>query len=79
MVSTILIDIDHLLAKPIFDPQRCSIEFHPLHSLEALTAYFLVLLIPSWKWRAVAFGCIFHLVIDSLDCILGGTWSIIFD
>ncbi|MDP2669654.1 MAG: DUF6122 family protein [bacterium] len=74
MVSTILIDLDHLLASPVFDPNRCSIGFHPLHTLWALIIYFLMLLIPSWKWRAIAIGCILHLGTDSLGCILGGTW-----
>lgn len=73
MVSTILIDLDHLLANPIFDPSRCSIGFHPLHTLWALIVYFLMLIAPSWKWRAIAIGCILHLGIDTLDCILGGT------
>ncbi len=74
MVSTILIDLDHLLTNPIFDPNRCSIDSHPLHSLSALIVYVLILVIPSWKWRAIAMGCIMHLGIDSIDCILGGTW-----
>ena len=74
MVSTILIDLDHLLASPIFDPNRCSIGFHPLHTLWALLIYFLMLLIPSWKWRAVSIGLILHLGTDALDCVLGGTW-----
>ncbi|MBP9732689.1 MAG: hypothetical protein KBD29_04510 [Candidatus Magasanikbacteria bacterium] len=74
MVSTILIDLDHLLTNPIFDPNRCSIDFHPLHTPEALIVYFLILVIPSWKWRAIAIGCIMHLGVDSIDCILGGTW-----
>ncbi|NQW26893.1 MAG: hypothetical protein HQ474_03200 [Flammeovirgaceae bacterium] len=73
MVSTILIDLDHLLANPIFDPNRCSIGFHPLHTLWALIVYVLMLLIPSWKWRAIAIGCILHLGTDTLDCIIGGT------
>jgi hypothetical protein len=70
MLSTMLIDIDHLLANPIFDPNRCSIGFHPLHTLWALIAYLLLLLIPSWKWRAFGFGCILHLGTDYLDCFL---------
>lgn len=70
MVSTILIDLDHLLASPIFDPNRCSIGFHPLHTLWALFFYFLILLIPSWKWRAIAVGCILHLATDAFDCFL---------
>lgn len=74
MVSTILIDLDHLLANPIFDPNRCSIGFHPLHTIWAFILYVLMLLIPSWKWRAVALGCILHLGTDTIDCIIGGTW-----
>ena len=29
-IGTMFIDLDHLLANPIFDPNRCSINFHPL-------------------------------------------------
>lgn len=74
MVATMFIDVDHLLADPIFDPNRCSIGFHPLHTKEAFVVYVLLLIIPSLKWRAIALGCIFHLGIDSLDCVMGGTW-----
>ncbi|MFA5421042.1 MAG: DUF6122 family protein [Patescibacteria group bacterium] len=49
MVSTILIDLDHLLASSIFDPNRCSIGFYPLHTIWALFFYSLMLFIPSWK------------------------------
>jgi hypothetical protein len=27
-----LVDLDHLLATPVYDPGRCSLGFHPLHS-----------------------------------------------
>lgn len=74
MVSTILIDLDHLFANPIFDPNRCSIGFHPLHTIWAIIIYFIMLLIPSWKLRAVALGCILHIATDALDCVLGGIW-----
>jgi hypothetical protein len=56
MLATMLIDLDHLLADPIYDPNRCSIGFHPLHTLWAGIAYFGLLLVPSWRWRAVAVG-----------------------
>jgi hypothetical protein len=72
MVATILIDLDHLLADPIFDPNRCSIGFHPLHSTVAIVCYFLLLFIPSWRWRAIAAGCILHIGTDALDCLLAG-------
>ena len=30
-LSAMIIDIDHLLADPILDPNRCSVGFHPPH------------------------------------------------
>ncbi len=33
MLATMLIDLDHLVASPIFDTNRCSIGFHPLHTV----------------------------------------------
>ncbi len=74
MILTILIDVDHFLANPVFDPNRCSIGFHPFHSIWAFVIYFLILMSPSWKWRAISIGCILHLATDALDCILGMTW-----
>lgn len=73
MVGTMLIDLDHLLADPVFDAGRCSVGFHPLHSKWAAMAYVGVLAIPSWKWRAIGAGCLWHLGTDSIDCLLGGT------
>lgn len=32
LLATMLVDLDHLLAEPIFQADRCSIGFHPLHS-----------------------------------------------
>ena len=72
MLATMLIDLDHLLADPVFDPNRCSIGFHPLHTVWAAVLYASLLLIPSWKWRAVAVGCLWHLATDTVDCLLGG-------
>jgi hypothetical protein len=74
MVATMLIDLDHLLADPIFDPNRCSIGFHPLHTAWAGIVYCSLLIVPSWKWRAVSVGCLWHLSTDFIDCILGETW-----
>ena len=44
MLSGLWIDVDHLLANPLFDPNRCSINFHPLHSLYLLPIWFYGLL-----------------------------------
>lgn len=73
MVLTVLIDVDHLFASPVFDPERCSIGFHPLHTVWASLFYLGLLLIPSWKWRAVGLGCSWHLVTDLNDCLINGT------
>jgi hypothetical protein len=70
ILGTMLIDLDHLLADPVFDPHRCSIGFHPLHTVWAGIAYGALLFAPSWKWRAVAVGCLWHLATDGIDCFL---------
>ena len=75
MVGTMGIDLDHLLADPIFEPSRCSIGFHPLHTLWAGGVYVGGLAIPSWKWRAVAGGCLWHLGTDAIACMPGGLWA----
>lgn len=66
MAATILIDLDHLLATPIFDPTRCSIGFHPLHSTPAIILYVLLLL--PRKSRILAVGLLFHIFTDCQDC-----------
>jgi hypothetical protein len=72
MVGMMVIDLDHLLANPIFDPGRCSIGFHPLHTLWAGIVYGGLMAVPSWKVRAAGAGCLWHLVTDAIDCLLGG-------
>ncbi|NBM56698.1 hypothetical protein GWI68_18480 [Proteus sp. G2669] len=72
MIGTMAIDIDHLLATPIFDPNRCSVGFHPLHTGWAALVYLGIWFLPSWKLKAIAVGCLFHLFTDSIDCYLGG-------
>lgn len=67
-IATMLIDVDHLLANPIFDPNRCSINFHPLHSYIAIAIYFLLLI---WKkTRILGIGLLIHILADSIDCFL---------
>ena len=39
MVAAMVIDLDHLLADPLYDPDRCSIGFHPLHTQWAVLVY----------------------------------------
>ena len=70
MVGTMIVDIDHLLADPIYDPQRCGIGFHPLHSSPAIAVYLLLLVIPRVSWlRLTALGLIIHMFLDGVDCL----------
>jgi hypothetical protein len=72
MLATMVIDADHLLATPIFDPNRCSIGFHPLHTWVAGLAYCGFMFLSSWRWRAVGLGCLWHLLTDASDCAMAG-------
>ena len=65
LLSTMLIDLDHLLATPIFDPNRCRIGFHPLHSFYAFIVY-LILLHPK-KTNLIGIGYLRHLCTDYVD------------
>lgn len=68
LLSGMLIDLDHLLANPIFDPDRCSIGFHPLHAYWAITFY-AILLIPK-PTRIFGWALMIHILADSVDCWL---------
>lgn len=73
MMATMLVDIDHLLATPIYDPLRCSIGFHPLHRLVPIGIYIVLSLIP--KTRLIGFGLVIHMALDSVDCKVNtGEW-----
>ncbi|TQV84554.1 DUF6122 family protein [Aliikangiella coralliicola] len=63
---TMLVDLDHLLADPIYDLMRCSINFHPLHSYWAIALY--VGLMFHRKTRLVATGLLIHMLLDWQDC-----------
>lgn len=67
LISTMLVDLDHLLANPIYDPGRCSIGFHPLHSYYLQPFYVLLTILP--KTRLVGLGLTLHMSLDAIDCI----------
>ena len=70
MMLTMVIDLDHLFANPVYNPDRCSIDFHPLHSLPAIGIYCLIVAIP--KLRLLGLGLLIHIVLDGVDCIWVG-------
>lgn len=69
LLLTMLVDLDHLLATPIFDAGRCSIGFHPLHSHVAIALYLSLLIFK--RTRIVGIGLVLHMITDTLDCL----WS----
>lgn len=68
MLLGMLIDLDHLLATPVFSPNRCSINFHPLHTYYAIGVYILLSL-PK-KTRLIGLGLVIHILADTTDCWL---------
>jgi len=69
MIATMLVDVDHLLARPIFDSKRCSIGFHVLHSYPAIAGYVLLLFVPNFYVQVIAVGLVFHMYTDWQDCL----------
>jgi hypothetical protein len=66
MMATMLVDLDHLLASPIYDANRCSIGFHPLHQ-HLLIGIYLAMSFFS-KTRLIGVGLTTHMVLDAFDC-----------
>ncbi|WP_346775179.1 DUF6122 family protein [Wenzhouxiangella sp. XN79A] len=84
LVATMVVDGDHLLATPIYDPERCSIGFHPLHTLPAIVVYAGLFLLPLMFGREpdrralrpnarivhlVGLGLLIHMALDGIDCL----------
>ena len=73
MLLGLIIDVDHLLATPIYDASRCSIGFHPLHQPLPILAYMGLLFFR--KTRLVGIGLAVHILLDSVDCkMTNGAW-----
>ena len=77
LVATMVVDVDHLVAVPIYDPGRCSILFHPLHTHWAILLYVGMMLWPKVKGFRhkqdkiigyIGLGLVLHMVLDGLDC-----------
>lgn len=83
LIATMLVDADHLLADPIYDPDRCSIGSHPLHTLPAIAVYTMLFLLPLLFGRErvnlrpaaralhlIGLGLLIHMALDGIDCRL---------
>ncbi|MDC1436227.1 DUF6122 family protein [Gammaproteobacteria bacterium] len=73
MISTMLVDLDHLIANPIYDPGRCSMGFHALHQPFLVILYIALCFVP--KTRLIGLGLCIHMFLDSIDCqVTSGIW-----
>jgi len=85
MIATMIVDLDHLLADPIYDPNRCSIGFHPLHTLPAIAVYVALCVLPLVVRRnkdgqsmhstrrvlnLIGLGLLIHMALDWIDCVM---------
>ena len=85
LIASMVVDLDHLLADPIYDPERCSIGFHPLHSMPAIVLYAVLFVLPLLLGRRsdapelqpaahmlhlVGLGLLIHMALDGSDCLI---------
>lgn len=86
LLATMVVDVDHLLADPIYDPERCSIGFHPLHTDVAVGIYLAILAATlvvlarkpaiwtrrtAFRWTHLAMvGLLIHMALDWADCVM---------
>ena len=69
MLSTMIVDLDHLLADPIFQADRCSINFHPLHTYYAITIYVIMIFFRK-PFNIIGIGLALHMTTDLIDCLI---------
>jgi len=86
LLATMLVDLDHLVADPIFQANRCSINYHPLHTYYAMIGWcsinyhplhtyyamigYFVLLFFSKPFNIIGIGLLFHMFTDLTDCMI---------
>ena len=75
MAATTLVNLDHLLATPIYDPHRCSIGFHPLHGLLPISIYITLCFFK--KTRYLGIGLVTNMALDAINCqLVHGVWFV---
>ena len=69
MLSTMIVDLDHLLANPIYQEDRCSINFHPLHTYYAIAVYIIMIFLRK-PFNIIGLGLLLHMLTDLIDCLI---------
>lgn len=68
MLAGWAIDLDHLLADPVYAPGRCSLGFHPLHTWPAIAVYAGLAVPRKTRWFGI--GLLIHIALDGIDCLM---------
>lgn len=69
MLLTMIVDLDHLLASPIYQANRCSINFHPLHTYYAMAVYIIMIFFRK-PLNIIGIGLLLHMLTDWIDCLM---------
>ena len=69
LMATMLVDLDHLFANPIFQANRCSVNFHFLHTYYAMLIY-VALVFFRKPFNIIGIGLLFHMLTDFIDCLM---------
>lgn len=68
LLSTMLVDLDHLLATPVFQADRCGLGLHYLHTYFAIVLY-IILVFLRRPFRFIGIGLLMHMMTDLIDCV----------
>ncbi len=68
LLLTLLVDLDHLLATPVFQANRCGLGLHYLHTYIAIVLY-VVMLFLRRPFNIIGMGLMLHMFTDLIDCI----------
>ena len=69
LVATMLVDVDHILASPVFQENRYSINFHPFHTYYSMVGY-MVLVFFRKPFNVIGIGLLLHMLTDLIDCLM---------
>ena len=69
MLLTLMVDLDHIIANPIYQADRCSINFHPLHSYYAIIIYVIMVFFKK-PLNIIGIGLLLHMLADYCDCLM---------
>ncbi|MGV3585725.1 MAG: DUF6122 family protein [Adhaeribacter sp.] len=67
LMAGMIIDVDHIMANPFYDSERCSINYHLFHTPIPIIIYCALYFVP--RLRIFSVGLIIHIILDYLNCL----------